>query len=121
MLDLQTNLWTELKEFGLSRPIAFHTLTFVSQKQIVLLGGAEDRWGNGEGASDLVMLYNTATSTWTESQRLPPNFYGEGTGLSSHKVVAVRKGKRVSKVICLGGYVFWNEVSSYLLEFQIKS
>ena len=119
MLDLQTNLWTELKEFGLPRPIAWHTLTFVSQKQIMLLGGAKD-W-MGKGASDLVMLYNTATSTWTESQRLPWDFYGEGTGLSDHKAVAVRKGKRVSKVICLGGFLGYGMLSSNLLEFQIRS
>ena len=126
MLDLQTNLWTELKEFGFSRPNAYHTLTFISQKQIMLLGGAEEY--SGKGASDLVMLYNTTTSTWTESQGLPLDFYskgigfyGKGTGLSSHKVVAVRKGKRVSKVICLGGHVGREYFSSNLLEFQIKT
>ena len=119
MLDLQTNTWTKLEGFGPSQTVAFHTLTFVSQKQIMLLGGAE-HW-DGRGASDLVMLYNTATSTWTESQRLPPDFYGEGTGLSEHKSVKVKKGDRVSKVICLGGYVGEKEYSSNLLEFQMKS
>ena len=118
MLDLQTKTWIELKGFGPSGSVAYHTLTFVSQKQIMLLGGAEDF--GGESASDFVMLYNTATSTWTESQRLPRDFYGKGTGLSLHKAIAVKKGNRVSKVICLGGKVGEKKFSSNLLEFQIK-
>ena len=119
LLEMITRQWTKLKDLGPLHPIACHSLTPIGPKQIMLLGGAEDWWGNG--AYDLVMLYDAENSTWKESQRLPVEFCGEGGGLSGHKAVAVMKRNHVTKVVCVGGWVNNHKYSTQLLEFEVRT
>ena len=116
-LDMNTNQWTELKDFGLPYAVDHHSLTPIGPKQIMLLGGAE-HWA-GRGASNKVLLYDAEKSTWKESHKLPAEFCGVDGGLSSHKTVAVKKGDRVTKVICVGGYMRYLTLSTQLLEFKV--
>ena len=84
----------------------------------MLLGGAKDSWG--EDVSNKVMLYDAEKSTWKESHQIPAEFCGEKGGLSRHKAVAVKKGDRVTKVICVGGFVSKDQHATQLLEFKVK-
>ena len=118
-LDLKTNEWTELKECGLTSAKKLPSLTAIGPKQIMLVGGA-DNWG-GENPSNLVLIYDTATSSWREDQRLPAEVCGEGGGLSEHNAVAVREGNRIAKIVCVGGYTNFNVFSRQLFEFDVAA
>ena len=119
ILDMVTREWTKIEDTGLPFVVAGHTLTVVGPKQIMVLGGAQTVVG--KNASNLVMLYNTRASLWTEDQRLPEAFCGEKGGLSEHKAVAVKNGRKVAQVFCVGGFVSERKFSTHLLEFQIKT
>ena len=60
---------------------------------------------------------------WKEDSTLPEYFCGKDGGLQLHKAVAIKEGKRVKKVVCLGGYVDTDLTKhpSHILEFTIPS
>ena len=117
VLDMKTQQWTRLPAVNLPTTLNGASLSVVGRRQIMLLGGGSII----NGISKSVWLYNTRDASWTENRRIPPEFYGEDDGLRWHTAVEVRRGIRVSKVLCFGGYLKhdYTKHPSNIVEFDI--
>ena len=116
---MQTSQWSELQDSGVKRGFQEQSLTALPPYQILLLGGG----AYSSHLNDKVMIFNARDSTWVEDQSLPEEFCGKDGGLWHHRAVAVQKGNRVSKIICIGGYIdqSWSNHPNHILEFDIPS
>ena len=91
MLDMNAKRWTTIQRDEL-RSVQ-HSLTMVSEKQILLVGGRD---------SNKVRLFDLDSRTWKEEKSLPENMAGQCS-------VLVRTRNGVS-VICVGGSEpFWHQ------------
>ena len=115
-LDLGQRKWADLGKFGFSDGMNWHSLSVISPSQLMLIGGK----GRG-GQSDLVMIYDTKSDSWEKGPSLPPKIF---TGITNaayhmHKAVEVREDGRVSKVVCVGGFLTQGTYSRSMLVFNI--
>ena len=62
MLDLTSNHWTSLSNYGLTRPVAFHSLSPMNLEKLMLVGGGS----YGNYVSDKVMIYDASENEWND-------------------------------------------------------
>ena len=94
-LNLQTMQWTKIEETGLLEGISRHSLTKVSEKDIVLVGGDLETI-----ESNKLMIYNVKKGQWREKAPLPV----EVAGLLLHGAIHVPNEDGVF-ILCVGGFV----------------
>ena len=116
-LNLETMQWTKIGESGFQEGIDDHSLTKVSEKEILLVGGVHKY-----GVSDKVKLFNIDEQTWRVAARLPLDVAGGEEGLHRHDAIHVPNENGVF-VFCVGGYVDlqWRNHPKRLVLFDIIS
>ena len=96
VLDLTSLVLTEIANFGFPRGMDDHTITRVSDRHLLFVGG-----GDHENISNEVKLFDTEGFLWKDLAPIPEEV---GAGLKLHRAVKFLKEDGCS-VICLGGYV----------------
>ena len=96
---MQTMQWTQIPNTGFGKGICEHSLTKVSSKEILLVGGAQ-----ADGVSNKVKLFDAEKGEWRSEADLPTEVTGPDGGLRLHRSISVPKGNGVF-VFCVGGFV----------------
>ena len=115
-LDLKQRKWFKFEEFGFSKGIKWHSLSAISSRQFMLIGG-RGRFQD----SKVAMIYDTKRRSWGVGPSLPSDIFSgvQDPTYHMHKAVEVKEGERVSKVICLGGFLAQGVYSESMLIFHI--
>ena len=97
--------WTRIASDGLtgfSMGLCYHTLSAISDTQIMMVGGdgKAGAFGNDK-IMNKVWIYDAKKCRWKEDEPLPAEF---GAGLLMHQAVEIPKENGVF-VLCIGGYV----------------
>ena len=100
-LDMSTRQWTRLKDYLDHLSPYGPTFSVISDYELMLMNNKES----------VTRIYNIEDQSWTGGPPLPSHTdekTGElVVGLHKHQTVEVKKGNRVTKIICLGGHRQW--------------
>ena len=96
---MQTMQWTQIPRTGFTEEISDHSLTKVSSKEILLIGGRQ-----AKGVSKEVKLFDVEKEKWGSVTHLPIEVTGADGGLWLHRSISVPKEDGVI-VFCIGGSV----------------
>ena len=101
VLNMKSLVFTKIRDSanGFSTAMGNHTLTRVSDSEILLVGGYP-----GDSISNRVKIFDATKFKWKEEAPLPSEFGGSDGGLKMHKAVEMSIGNS-NCVICLGGYI----------------
>ena len=91
--------WTQIPNTGFSEGISDHSLTKVSSKEILLVGGRQ-----AGAVSKKVKLFDAEKGEWRSEADLPTEVTGPDGGLRGHRSISVPKENGVF-VFCVGGHV----------------
>ena len=112
-LNMDTKCITEIKDCGIPRGVNNHTLSVGSSSELVLVGGRVD----GSGRPNEVLIFDVPSETWKRGQKLPREFCEKG--LDVHATVEVKRGRRVKKLVVIGGWIDDGKCSDHVLMYDL--
>ena len=98
-LDMTTLQWTRILDTGFTVGVSDHTISRVSEKEILLIGG-----NLGSAVSNRLMVFNVDDESWQEQGCLPPDLVGAEGGLKYHRTVDITTDSGIF-VVCIGGNI----------------
>ena len=110
---MDTKCITEIKDCGIPRGVYGHTLSIGSSTELVLVGG----WVGGSDRSNEVLIYDVASETWKRGKKLPKEFCEKDLG--EHATVEVKRGRRVKKLVVIGGRIDYRIYSDHVLMYDL--
>ena len=100
-LNLQTLDWTTIENVGFQEGIHGHTLTKVSAREILVIGGQL----SSQEVSHQVKVFHVDDQEWRDETPLPNEItQHQGQGLFMHKAVPAPKENGIF-IYCIGGFI----------------